>query len=162
MKKSIYFLTTLTMMALLNGCNTSTSETSESLEADVTSNVEVVTPTPTLEPTPEPLDLVGTWKQTNSKSEDSYQEAIISSDTIEIFWVSDGGDTKSLYWSGSYIAPTENVKSYSWDSVNNHEKTDSALMASEDDTKTITYEDGEISYTTSIMGTTSVIRLNKE
>lgn len=50
-------------------------------------------------------NLSGTCKQSNSKLDDSYQEAVISGDQIEIFWVSDGGDSKSLYWAGTYEAP---------------------------------------------------------
>ena len=42
----------------------------------------------------EPLDLTGTWK--SEEVEGSYQEATISDDVIEINWVSDGGNTKSL------------------------------------------------------------------
>lgn len=135
MKKISLFLTTLLVMSFMVGCSNSSEKTS---------------------------DLSGTWKQSNSSSDDSYQEAVISGDVIEIYWVSDGGDSKSLYWAGSYEAPTEAVDTYSWDSVNDHEKTDSAMMASGDDTKTITYENGEISYSASMMGTTSTIRLNKE
>lgn len=107
-------------------------------------------------------DLTGTWKQTNSGSEDSYQEATISGDTIEIYWVSDGGDTKSLYWAGTYEAPSEPVDSYSWDSVNDKSKTDGALLASGDDTKTITFESGELSYSASALGTTTTVRLEKQ
>ena len=75
-----------------------------------------------------PLDLSGEWKQVNSKSEDSYQEATIQDNVIEINWVSDGGDTKSLYWSGTYEAPTEATESYTWDSVNDTSKTANALL----------------------------------
>lgn len=107
-------------------------------------------------------DLSGTWKQTNSNSEDSYQEATITGDTIEIYWVSDGGDTKSLYWAGSYEAPSEAVTSYSWVSENDRSKTDTALLASQDDTKTFTYEDGVISYSASLLGTTATIKLEKQ
>ena len=49
----------------------------------------------------------GEWTQSNKNSEDSYQVATLSGDTITINWVSNGGDTKSLYWAGSYVAPTE-------------------------------------------------------
>lgn len=107
-------------------------------------------------------DLTGTWKQTNSGSEGSYQEATISGDTIEIYWVSDGGDTKSLYWAGTYEAPSEPVDSYSWDSVNDKSKTDGALLASGDDTKTITFEDGVLSYSASALGTTTTVKLEKQ
>lgn len=105
-------------------------------------------------------DLTGTWKQVDGNSEETYQEATISGDTIEIYWVSDGGDAKSLYWAGTYEAPTEDG-AYSWDSVNDHEKTDSALLASGDDTKTFTYEDGILSYSASAMGTTTTVKMEK-
>ncbi|QSS99754.1 hypothetical protein IMZ31_17075 [Pontibacillus sp. ALD_SL1] len=107
-------------------------------------------------------DLTGEWKQLNSNSEDSYQAATISDDTIEIYWVSDNGDTKSLYWAGSFIAPTTADKSFTWDSKNDHSKTDSAMLASQDDTKTMTYQNGVLSYEVSIMGTTTKVKLEKQ
>ena len=55
----------------------------------------------------QPADLTGDWKQVNSSSDDSYQQATISGDTIEIYWVSDNGDSKSLYWAGSFEAPAK-------------------------------------------------------
>lgn len=42
-------------------------------------------------------DLTGEWKQKNSKSDKSYQAATITGDTITIYWISDNGDTKSLF-----------------------------------------------------------------
>ena len=73
---------------------------------------------------------------------------------IVIYWVSDGGDTKSLYWAGTYVAPKDNKETYSWTSKNNKDKTDHALLASGDDTKVFTYEKGEITYKASALGTT--------
>lgn len=110
----------------------------------------------------QPADLTGDWKQVNSSSDDSYQQATISGDTIEIYWVSDNGDSKSLYWAGSFEAPTTADEPYSWESKNDHDKTDSALMASSDDTKKFTYEKNQISYEASAMGTTTTIRLEKQ
>lgn len=107
-------------------------------------------------------DLTGEWKQENSNSEDSYQSATISGDTIEIYWVTDNGDTKSLYWAGTFEAPTTADEPYSWDSKNDHSKTESAMLASSDDTKTMTYEKGELSYEASAMGTTTTVRLKKQ
>ena len=106
-------------------------------------------------------DLMGEWKQSNSKSEDSYQAATISGDTIEIYWVSDNGDTKSLYWAGSFVAPTTVDEPYVWDSKNDHSKTKGALLASRDETKTITYQNGVLSYEASAMGTTTTVKLEK-
>ena len=45
---------------------------------------------------PTPPDLTGEWKQTNSSSEDAWQSAEIAGDTIEVYWVSDNGETKAL------------------------------------------------------------------
>lgn len=108
-----------------------------------------------------PPDLSGDWKQSNNQSADSYQAAIISGDTIEIYWVSDGGDTKALYWAGSFVAPTDTTEPYKWDSKNDTEKTGSALLASSDDTKSFSYENGKISYQVSAMGVTTTVELEK-
>lgn len=111
---------------------------------------------------PTPPDLTGEWKQTNSDSDDSWQAATITDYTIEVYWVSDNGDTKSLYWAGSFEAPTDAAEPYTWESENDHDKTDSALLASPDDTKTFTYESGELSYEVSALGTTTTVRLEKQ
>lgn len=113
-----------------------------------------------LEEPEEPTDLTGTWK--SEENDGSYQEAVITTDRIEINWVSDGGDTKSIYWIGTYEAPTEAVDEYSWTSERNKEETDTALLASTDDTKDFTYKDGVISYEASALGTTKTVELTKE
>lgn len=107
----------------------------------------------------EPTDLSGTWR--SEENDGSYQEAVISEDRIEINWVYDGGDTKSIYWIGTYEAPTEAVDEYSWTSERNKEETDTALLASMDDTKDFTYKDGVISYEASALGTTTTVELSK-
>lgn len=107
-----------------------------------------------------PLSLDGTWKQTNSSSEDSYQEAVIEGDTITINWV--GPDTKALYWAGSYEAPTTSDDSYSWTSTNDTSQTQTALMASSDETKEFTYENGVLSYEVSALGVTTTVKLELE
>lgn len=110
----------------------------------------------------EPANLTGEWKQVNSGSNNSWQSATIEGDIITIYWVSNNGDTKSLFWVGTYIAPTTTDEPYTWDSVNDHSQTDKALLASEEETKTMTYEKGQLSYSASIMGTTSTVRLEKQ
>ncbi|MGH4051967.1 MAG: hypothetical protein ACREVX_11580 [Clostridium sp.] len=106
--------------------------------------------------------MTGEWKQSNSKSDDTYQAATISGDTIEIYWVSDNGDTKSLYWTGTFVAPTTADEPYIWASKNDHSKTDSAMLASSDDTKNMTYQNGVLSYEASAMGTTTKVKLEKQ
>lgn len=105
-------------------------------------------------------DLSGTWQ--SEENNGSYQEASITSDTIEINWVSDGGATKSIYWAGTYTAPTEATDTYEWTSERDKEKTDSALLASGDDSKVFTYNKGKISYSVSALGSTTTVELTKQ
>ena len=109
----------------------------------------------------EPVDLTGTWK--SEDNDGSWMEATINDNTISIDWVSDNGDTKSIYWVGSYTAPTEYSDEYTWTSTNDKEQTASALLASPDDTKDFTYSDSdkELSYQVSMMGTTTTMRMTK-
>lgn len=109
----------------------------------------------------EPLDLVGEWKQVDGNSEESYQRATIQEGTMEIYWVNEAEESEALYWAGTYVAPEKDVDTYTWDSVNDKEKTDSALLASGDDQKTFTYEDGKLSYSVSAMGMTQTVYLEK-
>lgn len=109
-----------------------------------------------------PPDLVGEWKQTNSNEEDAWQAATIAGDAIEVYWVSDNGDTKALYWAGTFDAPTTADEPYTWESVNDKDQTDMAILASGDDTKTFTYQGGVISYEVSAMGVTQTVKLEKQ
>ena len=105
------------------------------------------------EEAPQPSDLTGEWVQVNSNAEDSYQTATITDDTITVNWVMP--DTTALYWAGSF-------EPYTWDSANDTEQTANALLASPDETKTFTYEDGQISYSVSAMGVTTTVKLEKK
>lgn len=110
----------------------------------------------------EPPNLTGEWKQVNSNSESTWQAAEIKDGTITVYWVSDNGDTKSLYWAGTYVAPTTPDEPYSWDSAGDRSKMDSALLASQDETKTFTYENNQLSYSASAMGSTTTVRMEKQ
>ena len=107
----------------------------------------------------EPLDLTGNWVQKDAEGSESFMAGYIKDGVIELFWVSDSGKSGNLYWSGSYDAPTEPGDSYAWDSINDKIKTDYALLASGEETKTFSYENGEISYSVSMMGQTAIISL---
>ena len=113
------------------------------------------------EPAPAPV-LTGEWAQVNSNSEDSYHIATIKGDTIEIYWYTASDETKALYWAGDFVAPETADEPYTWTSTNDREKTDSALLASGDDTKEFTYEAGQISYEAGMMGVTQTMRLEKQ
>lgn len=113
------------------------------------------------EPAPAP-DLTGEWAQVNSNSEDMYHIATIEGETIEIYWFSPSDETKALYWAGDFAAPETADEPYTWTSTNDREKTDSALLASGDDTKEFTYEADQISYEAGMMGVTQTMRLEKQ
>lgn len=112
-------------------------------------------------PIKQTVDLTGTWRQINNEDPDAYHEAIIKDGVIEIYWVSNGGDTKSLYWAGSYEAPDGLVGEYSWTSVNDTSKTDGQLLASRDETKTINYKDGQIYYEATALSVTTTRKLER-
>lgn len=111
---------------------------------------------------PTPVDLTGEWKQTNSAPDDAWQAAALKGDTIEINWVSGGGDTTSLYWAGSIEIPADAGNAFTWTSNNDHSKTDGAILASNDDTKDFTYDNGVISYKVSALGTTTTVKLERQ
>lgn len=109
----------------------------------------------------QPENLTGRWKQSNSESEISYQAGFIYDDIIEIYWISEENEMTALYWAGTYEAPETAEEPYSWLSQNDKDRTDFALLASGDDTKEFTYENGTISYSASLAGVTKVQKLEK-
>ena len=105
--------------------------------------------------------MTGAWKQSNRASEKSYQQATITADTITVEWVTDAGDTTSIYWVGTFKAPNDASGPYKWTSKRDAAATKSALLASTDDTKEFTYEGDAISYKVSMLGTTKTVKLKK-
>lgn len=143
-KKMVTILLTLCLACTMGACGNSSSASKEEASAQEEN---------------EPLDLTGTWTQEGA--EDSYQEAAITEDTIEIYWISESESMRSIYWSGTYESPTENTDEFSWTSESNSDKMDSALLSSQDDTKEFAYKDGKISYEVSMMGTTATVNLTQ-
>ncbi len=86
-------------------------------------------------------------------------EAVIKGKSITINWVSDGGDTESLYWKGSYKAPADDVDSYEWTSKGDTKAMSTSLLASTDETKDFVYKDGQLTYKASALGTTKTVRM---
>jgi hypothetical protein len=116
---------------------------------------------PTEKAPPAP-DLSGAWKQNNPNSEKSFQQATITADTIAVDWVTDGGNTTSIYWVGTFKAPTSSDGPYTWISQRDAAATKSALLASSDATKEFTYDGDTISYKVSAMGTSTTVKLKKK
>lgn len=150
-------IATVTLLALLGVGTAACSAPAGSDDA----NTDTSSAAPEeVEEAPEPVDLTGEWKQTNSGAEDSFQSATITGENIEVYW--NAPDMQAIYWAGTIEVPADGSTSFTWDSVNDKAKTDNALMASSDDTKTFTYTDGELSYEVTALGTTTTVRLAKQ
>lgn len=154
MKKIVLCIALMTSL-VLTACGTSKTTESDAVDS----------PTIGLRATTQaarPADLTGEWTQSNRASEDSYQQATITADSITIEWVSNGGDTTSIYWVGTFAAPTNASESYMWTSQRDAAATDKAMLASTADTKDFSYTDESISYKLSALGTTTTVRLKKK
>ena len=181
MKKAIALLVAAMLLTGLSACGGSTTADAPA-KSDGTSKTE----TNKEEPKPQPADLTGTWKQTNSNDPSSYMEATISGDTIEVKRLTtstltgkmsnDGTklgtypladdvqilDTKSLYWKGTYQAPAA-AGDWKWTSQGDTETMASALLASQDATKDFTYSEADgVSWETTALGTTITVKTAKQ
>ncbi len=163
MRKRVFALalTIIFGVTVMSGCGggSEAKQPQQETTATVQDEVKAEENTVVAEEVAEPLDLTGNWAQKGKEGSDSFQAGYIKDGVIELFWISDDDDSHMLYWSGSYEEPTSADDEYTWESVNDKIKTDSALMASGDDTKTFDYKNGEISYEVSIMGQTGTVTL---
>lgn len=149
MRKQLFTAAAVTLTLGLAGCSAPAEPATNGQEAPAQTQEEAA---------PQPEDLTGEW--TESDPADQYQMATITADTIEVYWVSDGGDTKSLYWAGTFVPPTE-TGGYTWTSQNDTSKTDGAMLASSAETKDFTFSGDEISYEVTALGTTKTVRLTR-
>lgn len=108
-----------------------------------------------------PPNLLGEWKEAVDSKADSYHGIYIFDDVIEIYWVSDGGKSRTLYWAGTYEAPTDGQEPYTWESHNDTRRTSAALLASGDSVKEFTYKNGKLTYSASVLGVTTKIEAEK-
>lgn len=149
MKKFLAF-GSLAIALLIGGCSGPDSSSSDQISAGQESTVS---------------DLTGVWSDKTVEtvdSEDTWMEAVITEGTISIDWVSDGGDTRWIYWVGTFDSKIEGALPQKVFSERNAEETDRALLASSDDTKEFTFEDGQLSYSQSALGQTRKIVLEKQ
>ncbi len=105
-------------------------------------------------------DLTGVWD--NAGAADTFsQEAAIAGSVITINWIpQDGSSDPMVYWIGTFDAPSSDGK-HEWTSKRDREQTDNELMASSDDTKEFTYENGTISYEVEAMGEVRMLELTQ-
>lgn len=160
--KSTLAFSGIALVLALAGCGNSASapSTTAPTSTGTTAAAPASTPSATSAAANASTDLTGTWKQSNSNSADSWQEAVVKDDVIEVFWVSNNGDTRSLFWSGSYAAPSGQAP-FTWTSQGDVEKMKSAILASQDATKDFTYDKNSLSWKASLSGTTMTVRASK-
>lgn len=163
MKRTIIAFLLIALLAL-SACSSKPAETppatTPTQAATEAAKTENPAPAPTSAPEApaEPPVLTGNWKQENAVDAEGYQYAVIKEDTMEVYWnLPDLGDM--LYWAGSYQAPTSADEPYAWASVNDTERTGSALLASGDAEKTFTYAAGKLSYDVTVSGETVTVTL---
>lgn len=122
-----------------------------------------VEPPPSMEeikPIEKTNDLTGLWK--SSEEEEMQMEALIENETIKVKWIANDGQTKVLYWVGSYIAPSESITEYQWNSVRDKEQTETAFLSSLDETKLFQYSNGNLSYEIPSSKSKKIISLMRE
>lgn len=108
-----------------------------------------------------PPDLIGEWREANG-SADAYHGIRVFGRTIEIYWISDGGNNKTLYWAGTFDPPADGKEPYTWVSQNDTNRTSAAVLASGDSVKEFTYRNGKLSYSASVLGVTQTIEAEKK
>lgn len=133
------------------GCSSPSSSSDDGAHASGTSQAA-----PTATSQAKPADLTGEWIQENAG--DAYQSAKVTADSISVDWVDTKGGTTSVYWVGTYEAPT-NPGPFTWTSSRDAAATDRALLASTEPTKEFRYAEDKISYEVSMMGVTKAMTL---
>ena len=166
--KKMKTIIALGLICVLLGASSVAAFADEDAETKSTSEAEVAesetAEEETAEETSKPaesVDLTGNWVQADAEGSEGYQVGYIKDGVIELYWVQGPGVGGTLYWSGSYEDPAEENGVYSWESVNDKIKTGYALLASQDDKKTFTYENGKIKYDVLLMGQNLTVTLVK-
>lgn len=153
MKKTLAVI--LASMLLFAGCSAKPQETpsSEPTEAE---NAPAAAEQEAEAGNPDKFE--GAYIEEDASGKDTYMEAVIEGDKITVNWNMNGGETIALYWAGTFEQP-QGRGDYTFDSVNDKEKTQFALLASSDETKPMTVSGGKISFSVTAMGVTTTVRL---
>lgn len=100
--------------------------------------------------------LTGSW--TTDSDPDFEMHATVGANDIVIMWVSPSDESKSLYWKGTFNADggSHILSKADTDAL------ESSLLGSQDKSKQFTYDDDELSFEMSVMGTTKTIHLHRK
>jgi hypothetical protein len=109
---------------------------------------------PAVEITPSTSSLNGKWA---ASLESSTMLATVTDDGIEIQWAN--GDTSALYWKGTFPVPANHGAKFTVESEGDLHAMDESMLASEDLTKTFTYENNTINFSLTVIGVTTKVHL---
>lgn len=134
MKKPL-LATVLVASLALAGCANQENNSPQSKSGNSTQSQEAST-----------VDLSGVWTHTNSASGEPGLEARIDGNVIEVKWLIEDALGKGIYWVGSFdsIVPKEGKTTFT--SVRDKVATEMELMASSDEQKEFTYENGKLKF----------------
>lgn len=162
MKKKLAVI--LAFLLLFAGCSAKpqespSTEPAETEKAPAAEEPEAEAEGPEAESaTGNPEKFEGAYIQEDADSKETFMEAVVEGDTITVNWNMNGGETIALYWAGTFEQPQGRAE-YTFDSVNDTEKTQYALLASHDETKPITVNGGKISFSVTAMGATTTVHM---
>jgi len=142
MKKSIASIIAICTIAFLSACSSPAVEDAASVAAPVA----VVTTTEA------PVSWNGTWKAEG-------MSAVIKDNLITINIVSP--DTTSLYWQGDWDMSKPAKDGTDMVSIGDVAAMSASMLGSQDNKKAFSFENDELKFSFSMMGTTKTIRLKK-
>ena len=180
MKKAWLCLTFISMILLLSACTPKSNkdflrsgsnngemntqaETDDSAQSTATENTKAEgvmseTPAESQEIVAKPLDLTGLWVQKGKSETETHMVATIREDgKIGVFFIVENDSEPWTYWVGTYVAPTDDSKEYSWTSESTYGGT--GFLASSDSTKEFKYKGEKITYPVTIDGETTTVEL---
>lgn len=143
MKKILAFLVAAVIFTFLTACSSSTpgqGHAARPVVAVGSLNKEA------------PVSWNGTWKAEG-------MSAVISDNLITISIVDK--DTSSLYWQGDWDSSKPATDGTDMVSIGDVAAMNASMLGSQDDKKAFSFEDDELKFSFSMMGTTKLIRLKK-
>ena len=164
--KKVKFISGILLSIMIAFCLTACGDSSDKAEGenqliqnDTKKTTEQNASAESKQTSKDELDLTGNWVQKDGEGTSSYQAGFIKDGVIELFWMSDNGNSASLYWAGSCEEPQNPSDKFKWNSTADKIKTQYAILASNEDTKVFTYNKGEIIYEVSALGVTKTVTL---
>lgn len=112
-----------------------------------------------LTPSALPMQIEGLWK--SAESNGGWLEATVSARDIEVQFVLENGNTRALYWRGSFALPEPGTNTFSYESKRDDALMERALFASQSETKKFTVENGFLRFEVTVQGVTKSFELTR-